>query len=96
MGKQDALTLQKLRKKIDQLDEQIIRALNERAATVEEVWKWKQKNQHPFIDPGREEAIFAKIRAMAEEPLSPGSAQKIFQCILDELRPNLQKAQKLG
>jgi len=97
MGKQDVPpALQKLRKKIDQLDEQIANAINERAALVEEVWLWKQSNQFPLIDQGREEVIFAKVRAMANEPLSEDSIEKIFKCIIQEVRPGIKKAKKIG
>lgn len=98
MSKQDAaLALQEMRKQIDQMDDQIVEILNRRAALVEEVWILKQQNQFPFIDQGRENAIFARVRSLCKEPLSPDSIQNIFQCILNEVRPRLKSTKtKIG
>ena len=93
MSKNDAaLALQELRNQIDQIDNQIAEALNKRAAIVEEVWTLKQQNQFPFIDQGREDAIFARVRSLAKEPLMADSMQNIFQCILNEVRPRIKSA----
>jgi chorismate mutase len=93
MGKKDAsLNLQELRSQIDQIDTQIAEALNKRAAIVEEVWTLKQQNQFPFIDQGRENAIFARVRSLSKEPLTADSMENIFQCILNEVRPRIKSA----
>ncbi len=93
MSKNDtALAIYELRNQIDLIDNQIAEALNKRAAIVEEVWTLKQQSQLPFIDQGRENAIFARVRSIAKEPLTADSMQNIFQCILHEVRPRIKSA----
>ncbi len=65
------INLDELREKIDQLDEQLVQLLNERAKIVEDVGKIKRNNKDaPAIyAPDRERAVFDKVLASNKGPL---------------------------
>ena len=63
--------LEKYRSQIDQIDEQLVKLLNDRARVVVEVGKYKQreKNAPPIYAPDRERAVFDKVKAHNTGPL---------------------------
>ena len=64
-----SMSLEELRKKIDELDLQLVKLLNERARVVVEIGKLKNKTDKPVYSPDREKEVFAKITAANEGPL---------------------------
>ena len=63
------MSLEELRKKIDELDNKLVKLLNERAKVVVEIGKLKSKSDKPIYAPDREKAVFTKITAANEGPL---------------------------
>jgi len=63
------MSLEELRKRIDELDHQLVKLLNERARVVVEIGKLKNKTDKPIYSPDREKEIFAKIAEANEGPL---------------------------
>jgi len=63
------MSLEELRRKIDELDHQLVKLLNERARIVVEVGKLKNKTDKPVYSPDREKEVLAKIVAANEGPL---------------------------
>jgi len=63
------MSLEDLRKRIDELDHQLVKLLNERARVVVEIGKLKNKTDKPIYSPDREKEIFAKIAEANEGPL---------------------------
>jgi chorismate mutase / prephenate dehydratase len=63
------MSLEELRNKIDEIDHQLVRLLNERARVVVEIGKLKTKTDKPVYAPEREKAVFAKITKANEGPL---------------------------
>jgi chorismate mutase / prephenate dehydratase len=63
------MTLDKLRKRIDEIDHQLVELLNERARFVVEIGKLKNKSDKPIYSPEREKEVFAKIVAGNKGPL---------------------------
>jgi chorismate mutase/prephenate dehydratase len=63
------MSLEELRKKIDEIDCQLVKLLNERARVVVEIGKLKNKTDKPVYSPDREKEVFAKITAANEGPL---------------------------
>ncbi len=59
--------VQKLRKKIDDIDESILRLLGERAEICRSVGLLKKENDIPIIDSARETEVFANIRYKAPD-----------------------------
>ena len=63
------MSLDGLRKKIDEIDHQLVKLLNERARVVVEIGKFKNKTDKPVYAPDREKDVFAKIIEANEGPL---------------------------
>ena len=63
------MSLEELRKRIDELDHQLVKLLNERARVVVEIGKLKNKTDKPIYSPDREKEIFARIAEANEGPL---------------------------
>jgi len=63
------MSLEQLRKKIDQIDQKLVELLNERAQVVIEIGKIKNKADKPIYAPDREKEILAKITAANKGPL---------------------------
>ena len=52
-----------IRKEIDQIDDQIVKLLEERMQLVEGVVTYKKASGKPILDTKREEVIFEKVRS---------------------------------
>ena len=63
------MSLDELRKKIDELDHQLVKLLNERARVVVDIGKLKNKTAKPVYAPDREKEVFARIIKANEGPL---------------------------
>lgn len=63
------MSLEELRKKIDEIDHQLVKLLNERARVVVEIGKLKTKTDKPVYSPDREKEVFARIAEANEGPL---------------------------
>jgi len=63
------MSLEDLRKKIDELDHQLVKLLNERARVVVEIGKLKNKTDKPVYAPDREKDVFTRITEANEGPL---------------------------
>ncbi|MHC4558654.1 MAG: prephenate dehydratase [Planctomycetota bacterium] len=63
------MSLEELRKKIDDLDHQLVLLLNERARVVVEIGKLKNKTDKPVYAPDREKDVFARIAEANKGPL---------------------------
>src|SRR5712671_1216332 len=61
------MDLPEIRLKIDAVDEQIIRLLNERSDLVHEVGIWKKAQGQPIYAPEREEQVLRALAAKARE-----------------------------
>ena len=74
------------RKAIDELDQRLVRLLNERTRHVVDVGRAKQLTGDPIYQPGREEKIFSSILGANQGPLDDGALRRLFERILDESR----------
>ena len=59
--------IQKLRKRIDEIDEQILRLLGERAEICRSIGLLKKEQGMPITDASRENEVYAKIRVKATD-----------------------------
>jgi chorismate mutase/prephenate dehydratase len=73
------LSLDALRSRIDEVDAQLIRLLNERAEVVVEVGKFKRDTGTPIYAPHRESAVLKKVLGMNPGPLSPRTVEAIYR-----------------
>ena len=56
-----------IRQEIDQIDDQIVKLLEERMHLVEGVVAYKKSSGKPILDTKREEVIFEKVRNRVED-----------------------------
>jgi chorismate mutase len=83
------------RSRIDGLDEQIVRLLNERAAAAVEIGKLKQKTGAPIYEPNREQTVFEHVRQVNPGPLTTVQIQDIYYRVMDVMRA-LQRVDTAG
>jgi len=76
------VSLDDLRAKIDALDAQIVKLLNERARVVSEVGRFKRKEDIAIYSPQRERQVYEKVRALNTGPLQEKSLQEIYREIM--------------
>ncbi|MCG6943871.1 MAG: chorismate mutase [Deltaproteobacteria bacterium] len=81
-SKQDRSDLEQLRQKIDDLDDEILRLLNQRMLFVQEIAALKNKAGKDPLDLNREQAIFRRLAHENRGPLAWGALKKIFGEIL--------------
>ena len=62
--------LEGLRKKVDRIDANILRLLNQRALLTLHIGKLKAKRQEGVYVPDRESQIYARIKRLNKGPLS--------------------------
>lgn len=72
-------SLDDLRRRIDEVDSQLIHLLNERAKVVVEVGKFKRDTGTPIYAPHRESAVLKKVLGMNPGPLSPRTVEAIYR-----------------
>jgi chorismate mutase/prephenate dehydratase len=63
------MSLEELRKQINELDHKLVQLLNERARVVIEIGKLKNKTGKPIYSPDREKQVFARIAKANQGPL---------------------------
>ncbi len=73
------MSLDELRQRIDQIDQQLVNLLNERAKVVVEVGKLKSKADRPVYSPDREKQVLAKVLAANQGPLKDVTIQAIWR-----------------
>ncbi len=71
--------LASLRKQIDELDQNIVDLLNQRAKVVIAVGRAKQADGTPIYAPDREQAVLRRIEELNPGPLPPQTLQAIYR-----------------
>jgi chorismate mutase len=78
------------RKKIDELDREIVALISERARAAQAIGKLKRSTSLPVYEPGRERVIFENVHAANKGPLPDIELTHIYERIIDVMRA-LQK-----
>lgn len=78
--------IEELRRRVDEVDLELIRILNERARIVQEIVAIKAEAGKPLFDPRREEEILQKVAEQNEGPIYDTSMREIFELILHRIR----------
>ena len=78
--------VRELRERVDEVDRELIRALNERARIVQEIMALKAEAGAPVYDPKREEEILQRVVEMNPGPIYDSSMRDIFEMILHRIR----------
>jgi chorismate mutase/prephenate dehydratase len=77
------MSLDELRKQIDDLDDSIIRLIAERMKVAGEIGGKKKESGIPVEDKGREIIVLERVKTLAlERNLNPGEIEKIYQRII--------------
>ena len=82
--------MEKLRKRIDELDTEILRLLNERAECVVKIGEIKQRAQSNVVVPQREKELLGRLTSLNKGPMTEKMVHSLFQEIIDTLK-ELQK-----
>ena len=80
------MDLDSIRQEIDQIDDQIVKLLEERMHLVEGVVAYKKDSGNPILDTKREEAIFEKVRSRVEDKRYQETIVATFSDILKRSR----------
>lgn len=83
-GRQERI--EELRERVDEVDRELVRILNERARIVQELSTYKLEAGVPLFDPKREEAILRKVADLNEGPIYDSSLRDIFELIMHRIR----------
>jgi chorismate mutase len=78
--------VRELRDRVDEVDRELIRALNERARIVQEIMALKAEVGAPVYDPKREEEILQRVVEQNMGPIYDSSMRDIFELILHRIR----------
>jgi chorismate mutase-like protein len=74
------------RRKIDELDAQLVKLINERATCAVEIGKLKQHAAMPVYEPDRERIIFEHIASLNHGPLSQIQLRQVYERLIDVMR----------
>jgi len=80
------MDIQQLRNKIDQLDDQLVRLLSERAAAAAAIGELKAKQGTPIYEPQREQDVINHVRGANPGPLTDLQVQHVYERIMDVMR----------
>ena len=75
-----------LRKRIDLLDESLVRLLNARAACALEIGRLKREMGIPIYQPQREAEVLQHVQSLNSGPLDDQVIKRLFERIIDEAR----------
>jgi chorismate mutase len=74
------------RKRIDLLDDVLLRIFNERARLALEIGHAKKELNLPVFDPAREKRIFYRMQEDNPGPLDDDAIVRMFERVVDESR----------
>jgi len=74
------------RKRIDEIDSQLMRLLNSRSACAVEIGRIKRQGGLPVYSPEREAKILERVVRESPGPLEPTAVRRVFERIIDESR----------
>jgi chorismate mutase len=75
-----------LRRRIDQIDDQLMRLLNSRSACAVEIGRIKRRIGMAVYQPEREKWILERAERNNPGPLDSGAVRRVFERVIDESR----------
>ncbi len=82
----DDQALDDWRRRIDTIDEQLMRLLNSRSACAVEIGRIKRARGLAIYSPEREAWILERVMRENPGPLEPTAVRRVFERIIDEAR----------
>jgi len=80
------MTIEEWRNKIDAIDSEILRLLNQRAECTSEIGLIKCQENLPVYAPEREAAILQRLAEENKGPMTQDGVRRVFERIIDESR----------
>ena len=74
------------RRRIDGIDDQLMRLLNSRSACALEIGRLKRQLGLPVYSPEREAWILERVERENPGPLDAGAVRRVFERVIDESR----------
>ena len=81
-----ASRLEQLRKRIDALDEELVRLLSARAECALEIGRVKKEAGLDVYQPAREAEVLDHVQNVNGGPLDHGAIRRLFERVIDEAR----------
>jgi chorismate mutase-like protein len=78
--------IEALRRRIDAIDQELVRLLNERAGCALDIGRMKEERNLPIYQPAREAEVLSNVRARNAGPLDHAAVTRLFERIIDEAR----------
>ena len=76
------MSLSDYRKKIDALDERIVRTLNQRAKVSQQIGRHKSKNKAGVYVSSREREVFKRIKALNKGPMTDEALEAVYREVM--------------
>ena len=86
--------LSAVRRRIDRLDERLLRLLSQRARLALDIGRIKKRRKWPVFDASREAVVLRHVARVNTGPLSARAVHRIFQAILREYRRRERSSKK--
>jgi chorismate mutase len=80
------MSVEQWRRRIDEIDRQLVELLNERSRCVLKIGRIKKDDGSPLYQPDREREVLAAVERANRGPLSEAAVRRLFERILDEAR----------
>jgi chorismate mutase-like protein len=80
------MSIEDWRRRIDEIDVQLVRLLNERSRCAMEIGQLKRAANLPLYQPERERAVLENAEKVNPGPLPDTAIRRLFERILDEAR----------
>lgn len=80
------MDIEEWRRRIDEIDRQLVKLLNERSRAALAIGRLKRERGMPLYQPEREAEILAAVQRMNGGPLDNEAVRRLFERILDEAR----------
>jgi chorismate mutase len=78
--------IEEFRRRIDQIDDQLMKLLNSRSACAVEIGRLKRRVGAPVYQPDREKWILERAERNNPGPLDSGAVRRVFERVIDESR----------
>jgi chorismate mutase len=78
--------IEEFRRRIDQIDDQLMKLLNSRSACAVEIGRLKRRAGAPVFQPDREKWILERVERNNPGPLDKGAVRRVFERVIDESR----------
>ncbi len=78
--------IEEFRRRIDPIDDQLLKLLNSRSACAVEIGRRKRRVGAPVYQPDREKWILERAERNNPGPLDSGAVRRVFERVIDESR----------